>query len=43
MSRRPMAIMAFMALKSAGGSTMFAINATEKVSKIVFTKFSQQF
>jgi hypothetical protein len=35
-----MATMAFMALKSAGGSTIFAINAMEIVSKIV-TKFQE--
>ncbi len=40
MSRCPMATMAFIALKSAGGSTIFNIFATEMVSKMV-TKFQE--
>ena len=36
-----MATMAFIALKSAGGSTIFNIFATEIVSKIVTTKLSK--
>jgi hypothetical protein len=33
--------MAFMAIKSAGGSAIFNINAMEIVTKIVTIKFSQ--
>jgi hypothetical protein len=40
-SRRPVATMAFMALKSAGGSAIFNINATEIVSKMVTTIFQK--
>ncbi len=36
-----MATMEFIALKSAGGSAIFAINAMERVSKMVSTNFQK--